>query len=101
HGCVRVERAIDLARFLAGDEYKTKLIDRYLDAREQRFIQVDPIDIHIRYYTCEVHPDGSVTFHQDVYGRNKSLYDAIHCRLKEDTLAVDLVEDAGQSYACL
>ena len=81
HGCVRVERALELAKYLAGETRVATDIDTYIQARQQQYVSLNPIDVYIRYYTCEAKQDGSVAFHQDVYDWNKGLRDAIYCRV--------------------
>lgn len=83
HGCVRVERALDLAKFLVGREnpYSSENdLQRVLKAGKQQQLNVDPIDLRIRYFTCQPGSDGKVQFFDDVYGKNAPLMDAFFCR---------------------
>lgn len=83
HGCVRVEKAIELAKFLIAESNRYCSPDdlkEYLATRTQRQVCVNPIDLRIRYYTCEARSDGSVAFHPDVYGLSGKLAEALYCR---------------------
>lgn len=79
HGCVRVERAIDLAKFLAGEDNKADDVDEFLKEKEQKYVSINPIDLHIRYFTCEPHEDGSVSFYDDIYHWNDGIRNALYC----------------------
>lgn len=83
HGCVRVERALDLAKFLVSRQnpYSSENdLQRFLRVGKQQQLNVDPIDLRIRYFTCQPGNDGTVRFFEDVYGKNAPLMDAFFCR---------------------
>ncbi|HEY8512524.1 MAG TPA: L,D-transpeptidase family protein [Cyclobacteriaceae bacterium] len=75
HGCIRMEKAIEFALYLAGHytKYSPSQISKYLDTKTMRRIDLDqPLPIHIRYFTAEY--DGeSLKIYNDVYGRDKEL----------------------------
>jgi murein L,D-transpeptidase YcbB/YkuD len=79
HGCIRMERAVDLAHFLvtgvAGK--KSKYISKYLAEKTQHWIDLrNPIPIHVRYFTCEF--KGNTFFsYKDVYGKDMVLYELL------------------------
>lgn len=72
HGCVRVEKAFDLARYLLEDDLNAPHnLDKYLAVRKQRVLNIRrPIPVHIRYYTCEV-KNGELRFYHDLYKKDK------------------------------
>jgi hypothetical protein len=75
HGCVRVERAVELAHYLAtGDVNKiSKTVSTYLKQEKRHTFNLqNPIPIHIRYFTCEVR-DGILYCYQDVYRKDVPL----------------------------
>ena len=95
HGCVRVERPFDLARFVLGDSADEWTYDkirismdlppetekgiRYVKENpdgEQRLISnkaVSPaVPVHILYFTMFPDANGNITSHPDIYG-----YDAV------------------------
>jgi murein L,D-transpeptidase YcbB/YkuD len=83
HGCIRVDRALELARLLVSRENRfcsVNDLQRFLKAEKQQQVSLDPIDLRIRYYTCHPRKDGQVQFYADVYGKNAILIDAIYCR---------------------
>ncbi len=72
HGCVRVERAMELGRFLLRDDeiVTPEDLDQYLEFEQQMPVKVSDIAVHIRYFTC-FYRDGRVEFYDDVYGRDE------------------------------
>lgn len=76
HGCIRLERARDLA-YLLGDKLADKTpaqIDRLAADGDERWITFRrKIPIYILYFTSWVDDDGTVRFHHDVYGFNEAL----------------------------
>ncbi|MDX1584184.1 MAG: L,D-transpeptidase family protein, partial [Thermoanaerobaculia bacterium] len=72
HGCVRLSRPMDLARRIVpsdADEWH---------ARDTAYYRVErPIDVHLVYLTMSALPDGSIIRHEDVYGRDGHLAEAI------------------------
>jgi murein L,D-transpeptidase YcbB/YkuD len=81
HGCIRVERAADLAVHVLEDEgqgwTRQRLADA-LDAGEtQRIPLTRPLPVYILYWTAFVEADGSVQFREDVYGRDRRLAGAL------------------------
>lgn len=104
HGCIRIERALELARHLVSAENpwcSTRDFDRFMREELSRQVSVVPVPLRIRYITCEALSDGTVVCHRDIYGRNARLAEAIHCRNGQTALAVNRVENSGQSDACL
>lgn len=62
-GCVRVEDAARLARWLFGDVPSPSGSDYRIDLKE-------PVPVYITYFTVAPGPSG-VTFKQDIYGRDE------------------------------
>lgn len=81
HGCVRVEEALELARYLVRDDNvycSPEDLDQYLEVKKQLTIRiVKPIPVHLRYFTCD-YRDGEVEYYQDVYGYDKALAAVIY-----------------------
>lgn len=82
HGCIRVEKPRELAELLF-----TKATDRpasafqELRAREgEQWVKLTrPVPVYILYFTAYAHRDDTVSFHPDIYERDR--------RLQERTLA--------------
>jgi murein L,D-transpeptidase YcbB/YkuD len=73
HGCIRVERAFDLAvQLLAGDPAwsATSLQGAIDTGRTQQVKLARPMPIHTVYVSAWVAPDHTVQFRRDVYGQD-------------------------------
>jgi L,D-transpeptidase YcbB len=80
HGCIRMERAIELAHYLVTDVIggESKLITRYLNEKQQRWVDLKrPIPIYTRYFTCEF-SNGQLYIYKDVYRKDLALYDLLY-----------------------
>jgi L,D-transpeptidase YcbB len=81
HGCIRVERADDLALHVLEDDARGWTGARLADALEagdtQRIPVARPLPVYILYWTAFVEPDGLVQFRADVYGRDRRLAAAL------------------------
>lgn len=77
HGCIRLENPLDFADHLLthvdqDNLYKTiKPMVKSEKTKEIKFTK--PVDIHIRYYTCEVDESNNIYFYQDIYEKDKVL----------------------------
>lgn len=83
HGCVRVEKALELAKFLVSEENpycSPNDLEGFFRKAASKQVTINPVDLRIRYFTCEAKKDGTVSFHEDIYGLNKNLKEAIYCR---------------------
>jgi murein L,D-transpeptidase YcbB/YkuD len=70
HGCIRMERAIDLANFLVTGSLKKKstIIEKTVLEKERKTVNLaKPIPIYIRYLTADV-VNGHFHQYDDVYG---------------------------------
>jgi len=67
HGCIRVERPVELATQLLG-ESSQGLLREALDQPKERHLSVKPpVPIHILYLTAWVDETGALRFAPDVY----------------------------------
>jgi murein L,D-transpeptidase YcbB/YkuD len=82
HGCMRLEKYMDLAHFLLRDDsvkYPKDTFDVWVQQDTQRKINLrKPLPIHVRYYTCVVDTNGVVELHTDVYLRDERMIKAIY-----------------------
>ena len=80
-GCIRIEKPIELAEYLLKDnpEWTRKELVDTIDNTETRIVRlVEPISVQIVYITAWVDEDGeAVHFRDDVYDRDKPLYQAL------------------------
>jgi murein L,D-transpeptidase YcbB/YkuD len=80
HGCIRVEKALELAEYLLAKDsrWTRETILEALDGSVDRAVKIpDPIEVYILYWTAWVDEDGTVQFRNDIYGRDKPLADAL------------------------
>jgi len=75
HGCVRLHKPFDFAKtLLVIDEQKLipEEFDTLIKNGVQRVIELNtPFEVYIEYYTATGDSLGKITFHPDVYGRDK------------------------------
>jgi murein L,D-transpeptidase YcbB/YkuD len=80
HGCVRVQRATELAHFLVKDDsiYITPDdLDQYLSLQQRYKINVPrPIPLFIQYFTVEP-GKGKLLFYQDIYKKDSVMQQAL------------------------
>lgn len=80
HGCIRVQRAVDLAKYLAQDDdtyVDAADLEQYLLVQKRMEIKiVKPIPVHLDYFTVEPRGD-SVIFFEDLYKKDKALVDSL------------------------
>jgi L,D-transpeptidase YcbB len=76
HGCIRIEKPDELARYLlAGDpKWTPEAVAAKLATGETETIALArPLPVYILYLTAWVDPDGTVNFRDDVYGQDAEL----------------------------
>lgn len=82
HGCMRLEKYMDLAHFLLRDDsvkYPRDTFDVWVKQDTQRKINLrKPLPIHVRYFTCEVDTFGNVELHTDVYLRDERMVKVLY-----------------------
>ncbi len=81
HGCIRIQHPDQLAAYLLDNNLHSekkpdisKLVSRRI---HQNIILSEPIDIHIRYLTCEADEDLNIYFYQDIYNRDGALMQSL------------------------
>jgi murein L,D-transpeptidase YcbB/YkuD len=78
HGCVRLEKPLELAHTLFRDTVKYNLIAKDMQEEDPKSedIALRPrIPVYITYVTCWPDKDGQLQFRKDVYGLDIVLYD--------------------------
>ncbi|AWH86000.1 L,D-transpeptidase [Flavobacterium album] len=76
HGCVRVEKARDLAIAITKDQagWNESKVDKAMNSdKETNFSLKHKIPVYIAYFTALADEDGNVAFYDDIYGRDGSL----------------------------
>jgi L,D-transpeptidase YcbB len=74
HGCIRTERAIELAHYLITGRLnqKSEGVQKYIGEKQRHTMNLKtPMPIYIRYFTAEV-VDGELLLYDDVYQRDQT-----------------------------
>jgi murein L,D-transpeptidase YcbB/YkuD len=78
HGCVRVEKPLELARALFGEGDKLDLIKKEMaqaDTLKARDIALpEKVAVYLTYFTCWADETGALQFRKDIYGQDVVLY---------------------------
>ena len=72
-GCIRVERAFELAELVLNDPEKwtqATMAEVIASKETQTVYLAKPVPVLILYWTAQPRPDGQVIFRNDVYGRD-------------------------------
>lgn len=98
HGCIRLERPMDLAHvLLKGSDWTPEKLQAVLDSGEQTTVTLPhPLPVHLLYFTAWVDKDGTVEFRRDIYGHDAKLAKAL---AEEPIVELDLDAVRGQVRA--
>ena len=81
HGCVRLQNPYYLAEYIIKKQENPKLENKlkydFKKGVQEIFELSYPIEIHIRYYTCEANEKGNITFYNDVYNLDSEIINKI------------------------
>jgi murein L,D-transpeptidase YcbB/YkuD len=75
HGCIRLEKPIELAVRLLGDQPKwdRAAIEKAIADGDEKSVKLSaPLPVHIVYWTAWVDADGHLQFADDVYGDDRT-----------------------------
>jgi murein L,D-transpeptidase YcbB/YkuD len=72
-GCIRVERPRELVRYLLGDDVSDEQLDDLLNAAAPMRVSIEPLPVHVQYWTAWVDDEGRANFREDVYLRDLDL----------------------------
>jgi murein L,D-transpeptidase YcbB/YkuD len=75
HGCVRIEKPLDLAAYLLRDtSWARDALQTAIEQDTRTTIQLtQPVPVYIGYWTAWVEENGAVHFGPDLYGRDRRL----------------------------
>ena len=79
-GCIRVENPLELAEYLLKEnpEWTRESIMAAIEGRENQKVSLpEPMPVLILYFTAWVDEDGTLNFRDDIYARDKPLYQAL------------------------
>lgn len=80
HGCIRVEKPLDLAEFVlaSNTEWDESRIKSNINSRKTKTVHLNQtIPVYILYFTTWVDNQGNVNFHKDIYGLDQTLLNAL------------------------
>ena len=78
HGCIRVEKPMELAQFLLGSGWSRARIERAIaGGKNTAIILARPVPVHLVYLTAWVDAEGVVQFRDDLYNRDARLVAAL------------------------
>ncbi len=80
HGCVRVDKPVDLAELVLGRDrsMSAKEIRDIIKEREEKEVKLKTaIPVHIDYVIASVDEEGNVVFGYDVYGYDQAYFDGV------------------------
>lgn len=80
HGCVRLEKPVDLANAVLRDDPKWTPVEvqNAIATGESHVVSLhNPLPVHLLYLTAWVADDGTVQFRRDVYGRDAKVAAAL------------------------
>ena len=75
HGCIRMEKAVELGHYLATGEVnkKSDMVTEYLLKQQRQIINLaNPVPIHVRYFTAE-YKNRQLYQYPDIYSRDHNL----------------------------
>ena len=72
-GCIRVERPRDLVNYLLEKNLGRERVRDFLNSTTPVKVPIDPLPVHIQYWTAWVGRDGLLNFRPDVYFRDLDL----------------------------
>lgn len=79
HGCIRVEKPLDLAEFVMEPTgMSLEEIEQAIARGTNRSIPLkEPLPLHVLYWTAWVDKDGRVNFRNDIYGKDREVAHAL------------------------
>ena len=98
HGCIRLERPLELADYvLRGSDWTPERIRQTVAGEQRTEAKLpEPLPVHLTYFTAWVDDDGRVEFRDDLYGHDARLAQALAA---EPPLSLDLDELHNQKVA--
>ena len=73
HGCVRVERPVELAEHVLGSGWGDKL-GKLIDEANTKTLRLNqPVPVYLLYWTAWADEDGTVNFRDDIYGHDSRM----------------------------
>jgi len=83
HGCIRIERPLDFARYLLADQpaWSGAAIESTIVGGENQTVAIkSPVPVYVLYWTAWPAIDGDVEYHRDVYGNDARVIAALSAK---------------------
>jgi murein L,D-transpeptidase YcbB/YkuD len=82
HGCVRVERPVELAHaLLAGHEWSPERVEQAMHQMEEQWVKLQrAVPVHLLYFTAWADEAGRAQFRPDIYGHDAAQARALAAR---------------------
>src|SRR5690606_27737916 len=79
HGCVRVEKPVELAEYLLKDVGwdRKRILSTIAERKEKEVKLKKDLPVYLVYFTAWADDDGNVYFRDDIYGHDKTLADKL------------------------
>ncbi|CAA7611305.1 murein L,D-transpeptidase [Magnetospirillum sp. UT-4] len=77
HGCVRLERPVDLAQALLAPDWAARVPDLIAETETKTIRLERPLTVYLMYMTAWADEDGTVHFRDDLYGHDGRLRAAL------------------------
>src|SRR6185503_6024230 len=84
HGCIRIEKAIELAEYLLTRDsgWTRETVRQTLDEETERPVRLrEALPVHLFYWTAWADPDGTVQFRRDINSADEPLAQALRVEL--------------------
>ena len=91
HGCIRVEKPLELAEFVlsSNPSWTQNTIQSSINKMKTKTVHLDEsITVYVLYFTTWVDNEGTVNFHKDIYGLDKTLYNALRTTRPQVDMAI-------------
>lgn len=91
HGCIRVEKPLELAEFVlsSNPSWTQNTIQSSINKMKTKTVHLDEsITVYVLYFTTWVDNEGTVNFHKDIYGLDKTLYNALRTTRPQIDMAI-------------
>ncbi len=102
HGCIRVEKPLELALFVLRDapEWTRERIEKIIESKKEQVVGLpSPCTVYIVYLTTWIDSEtGEIQFRSDIYDRDRVLWDALQKTPPGGEIPPDLIpegENAG------
>lgn len=101
HGCIRLEKPFDLARWLLKDrpEWSDQaMLDAMYGDHETTVTLAHPVPVFVSYFTAWVDGDGLLNFREDVYGHDQRMAERMFAPLQKKALLARSAPIAQKTY---